>query len=104
MERLERFYKIDRLLKERTSVPFEALQEALEVSPATLKRDLDYMRARFNAPIEWDRGTRGFRSGSRAPARATSCPGCGSAPRRRTRCSACSSCSPTCSRGCSSRT
>ncbi|HVL35648.1 MAG TPA: YafY family protein [Burkholderiales bacterium] len=64
MERLERFYKIDRLLKERTSVPFEALQEALEVSPATLKRDLDYMRARFNAPIEWDRGTRGYRFGS----------------------------------------
>jgi predicted DNA-binding transcriptional regulator YafY len=64
MERLERFYKIDRLLKERKSVPFEALQEALEVSPATLKRDLDYMRARFNAPIEWDRQSRGYRFGA----------------------------------------
>jgi len=60
MERLERFYKIDRLLKERKSVSFEALQDALEVSPATLKRDLEYMRERFNAPIEWDRQSRGY--------------------------------------------
>ena len=61
MERLERFYKIDRLLKERKSVSFEALQDALEVSPATLKRDLEYMRERFNAPIEYDREANGYR-------------------------------------------
>jgi len=61
MERLERFYKIDRLLKDRKLVPFAELQEALEVSRATLKRDLEYMRERFNAPIEWDREANGYR-------------------------------------------
>ena len=64
MERLERFYRIDRLLKERAPVPFADLQRALEVSRATLKRDLDYMRDRFNAPIEYDRATRGYRFGA----------------------------------------
>jgi len=44
VERLERFYRIDRLLKEQAPVPFSALMQALEVSRATLKRDLDYMR------------------------------------------------------------
>ena len=63
MERLERFYRIDRLLKERPPVPFAELQRALEVSRATLKRDLDYMRDRFNAPIEYDRAARGYRFG-----------------------------------------
>ncbi|MDX1376077.1 MAG: WYL domain-containing protein [Burkholderiales bacterium] len=63
MERLERFYRIDRLLKERAPVPFVELQRALEISRATLKRDLDYMRDRFNAPIEYDRAARGYRFG-----------------------------------------
>ena len=65
MERLERFYRIDRLLKERPPVPFAALMQALEVSRATLKRDLDYMRDRFNAPIEYDRAAGGYRFGAR---------------------------------------
>ena len=64
MERLERFYKIDQLLKERRAVPFDALQSALGVSRATLKRDLEYMRERFNAPIEWDARSRGYRLGA----------------------------------------
>lgn len=63
MERLERFYKIDRLLNDRKLVPFADLQQALEVSRATLKRDLEYMRERFNAPIEWDREAGGYRFG-----------------------------------------
>ncbi len=44
---------------------FAALLQALEVSRATLKRDLDYMRDRFNAPIEYDRAARGYRFGAR---------------------------------------
>src|SRR5213594_50468 len=63
MERLERFYKIDQLLKDRKAVSFSALQSSLGVSAATLKRDLEYMRERFNAPIEWDRETNGYRFG-----------------------------------------
>jgi predicted DNA-binding transcriptional regulator YafY len=63
MERLERFYKIDQLLKERKLVPFLALMDSLHVSRATLKRDLDYMRDRFNAPIQYDRQANGYRFG-----------------------------------------
>ena len=55
MERLERFYKIDQLLKDRKAVSFSALRSSLGVSAATLKRELEYMRERFHAPIEWDR-------------------------------------------------
>lgn len=64
MDRLERFYKIDQLLKERKTVSFAALQEALGTSRAGLKRDLAYMRDRFNAPIEYDREANGYRFGA----------------------------------------
>ena len=60
---LERLYKIDRLLKDRKSMSFEALREALDVSRATLKRDIADMRDRFNAPIEFDRDLGGYRFG-----------------------------------------
>src|SRR5207249_7524235 len=63
MERLERFYKIEQLLKDRRPVSFSALRSSLGVSAATLKRDLEYMRERFHAPIEWDRGANGYRFG-----------------------------------------
>jgi len=63
MDRLERFYKIDHLLRSNTVVSFQTLKEELDVSRATLKRDLEYMRSRFNAPIEWDRVTHGYRFG-----------------------------------------
>ena len=63
MERLERFYKIDQLLKDQKAVPFARLRASLGVSAATLKRDLEYMRERFNAPIEYDREANGYRFG-----------------------------------------
>jgi predicted DNA-binding transcriptional regulator YafY len=63
MDRTERFYKIDRLLKDDRPVPFRRLAEILDVSAATLKRDLLYMRDRFNAPIEYDRAANGYRFG-----------------------------------------
>jgi predicted DNA-binding transcriptional regulator YafY len=63
MDRTERFYKIDQLLKDGKVVSFSKLQESLGVSRATLKRDLIYMRERFNAPIEYDRKTNGYRFG-----------------------------------------
>ena len=55
MDRTERFYKIDQMIHERRVVPRADLMAALEVSRATLKRDLEYMRNRLNAPIIWDR-------------------------------------------------
>jgi predicted DNA-binding transcriptional regulator YafY len=63
MDRTERFYKIDQLLKDGRAVPFRRLAELLGVSAATLKRDLGYMRERFNAPIEYDRAANGYRFG-----------------------------------------
>lgn len=61
MDRTERFYKIDLLLNEQTGVSFNTLLERLEVSRATLKRDLAYMKERFNAPIVFDRALGGYR-------------------------------------------
>ena len=69
MDRTERFYKIDQLITERRVVPFQTFLEALEVSPATLKRDIEYLRTRLNAPILWDRAAGGYRyEKSEAPA------------------------------------
>ena len=60
MDRTERFYKIELLLRERTVVTRAQFLDALEVSLATFKRDLDYMRARLNAPIEYDAERGGY--------------------------------------------
>ena len=49
MDRTERFYKIDQLLKDGKVVPFAGLKDALGVSRATLKRDLVYLRDRLHA-------------------------------------------------------
>lgn len=60
MDRTERFYKIDQLLGEHRVVPFSLFEEKLGVSRATIKRDLEYMRNRLNAPIIWDRERHGY--------------------------------------------
>ena len=57
----ERIYQIDSLLHERRSITFQELLSRLEVSPATLKRDLAYMRDRLNAPIIFDKDLFGYR-------------------------------------------
>ena len=61
MDRTERFYRIDQLISEHKLVTFAEMIEALEVSPATLKRDLQYLRDRLNAPLVWDREAGGYR-------------------------------------------
>jgi predicted DNA-binding transcriptional regulator YafY len=63
MDRTERFYRIDRLLRASPVTPFVKLQEALGISRAQLKRDLAYMRERLNAPIEFDRDASGYKFG-----------------------------------------
>jgi predicted DNA-binding transcriptional regulator YafY len=75
MDRLERFYKIDQLLKDRRAVPFSTLRASLDISAATLKRDLEYMRSRFNAPIEYDREANGYRFGEPRPGSRYELPG-----------------------------
>jgi predicted DNA-binding transcriptional regulator YafY len=61
MDRTERFYKIELLLRSRGCVSFDALREELDVSRATLKRDLQYLRDRLAAPIVYDRFDNGYR-------------------------------------------
>lgn len=63
MDRTERFYKIEMMIRSRGCVSFADLREALEVSPATLKRDLQYLRERMDAPIEYDASENGYRFG-----------------------------------------
>lgn len=61
MDRTERFYKIDQMLGSRGLVPRASFLEELGVSLATFKRDLEYLRNRLNAPIEWDGDAGGYR-------------------------------------------
>lgn len=61
MNRTERFYLIDKMLAERKSVSRQELIDELGISWATLKRDLAYLKDRFNAPIIHDREVSGYR-------------------------------------------
>ena len=61
MDRTERFYRIELLIKRQSGVSFEQLLSELEVSPATLKRDLQYLRDRMDAPIVYARDENVYR-------------------------------------------
>lgn len=61
MNRTERFYLIDHMLTERKVVSRQDLIDELSISWATLKRDLAYLKDRFNAPIIHDRELGGYR-------------------------------------------
>jgi predicted DNA-binding transcriptional regulator YafY len=54
MDRTERFYKIQALLKRPRGVTMRELQGTLDVSRSTLCRDLDYLRDRLGVPIVWN--------------------------------------------------
>ena len=55
MDRTERFYRIRRRLIERKSLTRREIEEELEISHATFKRDIEYLRDRLNVPIVWSR-------------------------------------------------
>ncbi|GAB2180944.1 WYL domain-containing protein [Denitratisoma sp. agr-D3] len=57
---LERISKIVSLIRLRGSAPKSFLKEKLEISEATFKRDIEFLRDRFGCPIEWDRSKRGY--------------------------------------------
>lgn len=61
MDRTERFYRIEMLIRSRGAVRFDELLAELEVSRATLHRDLAYLRERMDAPIVHDRAADGYR-------------------------------------------
>lgn len=60
MSQLERLYRIEQMLLNAPVVSFDRMLEVLEVSRATLKRDLAYLRDRLQAPIEYDRYAGGY--------------------------------------------
>jgi predicted DNA-binding transcriptional regulator YafY len=60
MDRTERFYRMDQMIRDRTVVPVRSFLDELGVSRATFKRDLDYMKNRLHAPIEYDRDNNGY--------------------------------------------
>lgn len=75
MDRTERFYRIDGLLRGGRAVPISRFLEVLQVSRATFARDIEYLRDRLGAPIVWDRQARGYRYHSTHDAPALALPG-----------------------------
>ena len=60
MNKTERIFKIEQLISARRLLSFQQLLDETEVSPATLKRDLEYLRSRMKAPIVYDRDANGY--------------------------------------------
>lgn len=63
MTKTARVYKIEMLIRNRGHVSFQTLLDELEISPATLKRDLDYLKDQLGAPIVYDRFLNGYKFG-----------------------------------------
>lgn len=51
---MDRFEKILRLARRRTGATMEDLKRELEVSQASVKRDIVFLRNRMGCPIDWD--------------------------------------------------
>ena len=58
---MQRLHRITYLLQARKCVPLTDFLSELEVSKATFKRDLEYLRGRLNASIVFDRFQGGYR-------------------------------------------
>ena len=61
MSDLERLHRIKYMIQARKCVPIQAFLDELEISKATFKRDLEYLRDRMNASIVFDRADGGYR-------------------------------------------
>jgi predicted DNA-binding transcriptional regulator YafY len=61
MSDMERLHRINYLLQSRKCVTRDEFLTALEVSPATFKRDLEYLRSRLNASIVYDHFLGGYK-------------------------------------------
>ena len=60
MSEIMRLYRYKSLLSSRTAVSAEALMTALEVSRATLKRDMAKLRDQLHVPITYNRELGGY--------------------------------------------
>ena len=61
MSDVERLHKIKYMIQARNCVPIQDFLDELEISKATFKRDLEYLRDRMNASIIFDRAEGGYR-------------------------------------------
>ena len=61
MNKTERIFKLEQMIASRQVVTFKAMLEELEVSRATLRRDLEYLRSRMKTPIDYDLEEGGYR-------------------------------------------
>lgn len=61
MGRTERLFKLANLLRDRKRLRFDEMLARLDVSPATLKRDLKYLREQLGTPVEYDAFERNYR-------------------------------------------
>lgn len=60
MSQMERIACIHRMLGKNRAVPLQKMMEELEVSRPTIKRDIQFMRDRLYAPLEYDRARKGY--------------------------------------------
>ena len=60
MSQTERVLRIQQMLQAKRVIPREEFLGELEVSPATFKRDLEFLRSRFQVNIEWSRERGGY--------------------------------------------
>ena len=58
---VERLHRIKYMIQARQCVPVKDFLSELEISLATFKRDLEYLRSRMNANIIYDRSMGGYR-------------------------------------------
>ncbi len=61
MSEIDRLYRYKTLLSHRRALPREDILAALEISPATFKRDIAKLRDRLGTPIVFDRDLGGYR-------------------------------------------
>ena len=73
MSEIDRLYRCKTLLSHRRALPRKDILAALEISPATFKRDIAKLRDRLGTPIVFDRDLGGYRLDT--PQDATELPG-----------------------------
>jgi predicted DNA-binding transcriptional regulator YafY len=56
MSQLERIVFIDQRIKSHGGIRVREIVERFEISERHAKRDIEYLKDRFNAPISWNRG------------------------------------------------
>ncbi len=61
MSQLERVFEIHRILRTRGHFTLAEIAGLYEVKARTVRRDIEYLRDRLNAPIVWDASIRSYR-------------------------------------------